>query len=272
MDTRTRKLFLSTIEKFFPRDLCKEMEEYPHFSTSLKYENLNSDFVCGPLRDRVESGEHIVKCVKMPDVLYIEKVTPGVPFNPNIPPQSDHCLSGCCFMISNLGNIVLYKPFNKSRFFYHGNDNIHLREWKTVPAPDNVIEWVWHQNNGLDEDFRCFDFVAEQYKTNWKDRVFNTSYNSTLQFIQEQMSPKSILSLYVRLVTMMNNTMHSEQRAAKQRQKVVKQSSGRIERSMNKIRDELGDLQKAIIALSSQLPEKERQKIFTIGQDGQFIS
>jgi len=147
MDQRTRRRFIQTIEKFFPRELCEEMEEYPTFNTSLQHRDsgLNSDFVCGPLKDAVDSGEHIVKFVKTPWILSIN-------MGHNYSDSRQTLMMGYYFMLSNKNRIVIYQP----------TEAVRESEGRWYPNPQ-ALKFIFYQipEEFVDKDYRCFDYVVD---------------------------------------------------------------------------------------------------------------
>lgn len=270
MDQRTRRKFVETIESFFPRELCGEMDDYPTFNTSLKSHNagLNSDLVCGTLKDAVKSGEHIVKCFHMPAIL-IERIE-----NHNGYRQEDELNIGCWFMLSNKNRIVIYKPCTLRR----RNDTSMANGWSQW-WPWQDAKWDFHQlaETLHDDEYKCFDFVVQDYMSRYGKHLqdFRPSYKSiskalilssmkhdrksvkSINECNEIASPQNLLTTYEKLLEMIHGMTPHQQRIVRQRQRIIGQSSDRIGRSLTRIRSEFERLEtemKKLGELSSALP------------------
>jgi len=284
MDQRTRRQFVQTIETFFPRELCGGMEGYPIFqmSTGTRDSGLTTDFVCGPLKDAVESGEHVVKCVQMP---HIQCKCHSEDYK-----SIRYVYTGFYVMLSNKNQIITYYP---GEYYWYDMRSTTSHSWGRMNSGYDT-KWMFLKLEGTEENVkRVIDFRIQEYmeKCAKSMEVISPQISPSLQramtfhlaldgnrncfsqpTILHMMGYEAFLQSCTSLLRLMNSITPQQQRVVRQRQRVVKQSSDRIGRSMEKIRQEFRRLETEMKTLGELSSTLSAQKTFTVGQDGQFVS
>jgi len=100
----------------------------------------------------------------------------------------------------------------------------------------------------------------------------NDYANRTQNIIRQWLSSSSLITSYENLLRFLHSITPNQQRVARQRQKLVGQSSDRIGRSMKKIIEEIGRLETEMKKLGELSSTLSTERTFTVDQDGQFVS
>lgn len=272
MDQRTRRLFVQTIETFFPRSLCGGMEGYPTFDKErgrqkiiggqhrLFEYGLTSDYVCGELRDAVESGERIIKCRRMPPLR----------FRIHCLGTTDWLYLGFWIMVSNSDRIIIYFP---GRYYFYNEVSHKSRVWSLDSS-----RWEFYSlSTPMTEiSHRLLDQLIDDYIHTYTtgsnvcafppplpnprvdvDRAWTINIDgkgtpgsagggaSEIEALLNIMGYRAFLKTYTNLLETMHAIVPEQQRVARQRQRqqIVGQISGCVERSMANIRREIDRLE-----------------------------
>jgi hypothetical protein len=282
MDQTTHRIFIKTIETFFPRELCGEMEGYPNFQTDYapngilhRGTGLNTDFVCGKLKDAAESGEYVVRCIQMPS-LYLSDWRSGT----NSPHERNYIITGFWFMIYNKHRIIVCKHPD---LYYERSGSGWTGPWSATSPGRPIWMFIDLPEGLVDNDYRLFDFITQDYVSRFsKDpqnvRPVHPKITKAMQFpsciisnnIIQLASAETLITTYRNLLQTINATVPQQQRIARRRQRSVQQSSGRIERSLDKIRGEFQHLEAELMKLRELSSGISTDRSLTIRQDRQL--